>query len=113
MTVRDIRVGGGGAANDHWRQVKADILRRPVSRVQGGDVGLSGAAIAARTALGEYPDLRAAQRALVHTDAVAVPDPVRADAYDALYALFRQAESALAPISQELARTTLGDRGAP
>lgn len=105
--VREIRFGGGGAVNDHWQQVKADVLRRPVCRVHGHDAGLAGAAIAARTALGEYADLEAAQQALVRVDAVACPDPARADAYDALYALFRRAESALAPLSHELAHASV------
>ena len=77
-------------------------MNRTVGVVVGGNEGLIGAAIAAWAALGVYPDLQAAQAALVRIDNRVEPRPARRAAYDALFRLFRQSEAALAPISREL-----------
>jgi xylulokinase len=99
----EIRFGGGGAANLLWCQVKADILARPIAVVEGEEHGLLGAAIVAWTALGRFADLAVAQEALVGDVRTYQPDPERGARYDRLFALFRQSEEALAPISRRLA----------
>lgn len=101
--VRDIRFGGGGAANPIWCQIKADVLGRPVSVVETPEVGLLGAAIIAQTATGRYPTLAAAQEALVRLRKTYLPDATRSADYARLFALYREAEQALAPISARLA----------
>jgi xylulokinase len=101
--VAEIRFGGGGAVNPHWCQVKADILGRPIAVVEGEEHGLLGAAIVAWTALGRFADLAAAQASLVGNVRTYRPDPERGARYDRLFALFRQAEQALAPIGRQLA----------
>ena len=102
--AREIRFGGGGAASQRWRQVKADVLGRDILCPAPGDEGLRGAAIAAWAAVGEYPDLDAAQRALVPSIDPVRPDPARVDSYSRLYQLFCETGLALAPISRQLAR---------
>lgn len=101
--VGEIRFGGGAAANPVWAQIKADICDRPVVVGTAKEPGLLGAAIIAWTGLGRFASLAAAQDALVATRARYEPNPARRDAYDALFALFRRAETALAPISTDLA----------
>ena len=101
--IAELRFGGGGAANPHWCQIKADILGRPVGVVEGEEHGLLGAAIVAWTALGRFPDLAAAQEALVRLARVYQPNPASREPYDRLFGLFRQAEQALAPIGRQLA----------
>jgi xylulokinase len=101
--VAEIRFGGGGARNALWRQIKADVLGRPVVSVAGADHGLAGAAITAWTALGRFPGLATAQRALVKIEERHEPRPEKAAAYDKLYALWRAAGEAVAPLSRELA----------
>ncbi|KUL93122.1 carbohydrate kinase [Bosea sp. WAO] len=101
--VAEIRFGGGGAANPVWSQIKADICGRPVVVGASQEPGLLGAAIIAFTGLGRFASLAAAQAALVTTAARFEPDPDRERAYDALFALYRQSEQALAPVSQALA----------
>lgn len=101
--VAEIRFGGGGAANPVWSQIKADICGRPVVVGASQEPGLLGAAIIAFTGLGRFASLAEAQAALVTTAARFEPDPCRKGAYDALFALYRQSEQALAPVSQALA----------
>ncbi|WP_353182283.1 FGGY-family carbohydrate kinase [Bosea sp. (in: a-proteobacteria)] len=102
-SVGEIRFGGGAAANPVGAQIKADLCGRPVVVGKAREAGLLGAAIIAWTGLGHFPSLAAAQEALAGTDRRYAPDPARQAAYDALYALFRRSEQALAPISAALA----------
>ncbi len=100
--VDEIRFGGGAAANPVWAQVKADICGRPITVGAAKEPGLLGAAIIAWTGLGRFDSLTAAQDALVSIIRRYEPDPARRPAYNALYALYRQSEAALAPISADL-----------
>lgn len=100
--VDEIRFGGGAAANPVWAQVKADICGRPIVVGAAREPGLLGAAIIAWTGLGCFASLDAAQEALVTIIRRYEPDPARRPAYNALYALYRQSEAALAPISAGL-----------
>lgn len=109
LRAREIRIGGGGATSAAWCQIKADILDRPVVAPAVDETGLLGAAVVARTACGTYPTLTAAQAALVRPGRRHVPDPARRVHYDGLYAEFRQAHEALAPVSRRLA-TRAADR---
>ena len=101
--VDNVRMGGGGALNARWRQVKADVLGREVLAGSAREPGLLGAAITAWTALGRYASLADAAAAMARPAHRHAPDPSRRAHYDRLYALFRQAEAAAAPISRALA----------
>lgn len=98
----EIRFGGGAAANPVWSQVKADLCGRPVVVAASKEPGLLGAAIIVFTGLGRFASLAEAQERLVSVARRFEPDPARKPAYDALFALFRRAEDALAPISRDL-----------
>ena len=100
--VREIRFGGGAASNPAWRQVKADVCGRPVVVGASGEPGILGAAAIALSALGHFSSLGEAQERLVRVAARHSPSPERSVAYDRLFALFRQAEDALSPISAGL-----------
>jgi xylulokinase len=98
----EIRFGGGAAANPVWSQIKADLCGRPVTVAASREPGLLGAAIIAFAGRGRFASLAEAQEALVTVSRRFEPDPARKPAYDALFALFRRAEEALAPISRDL-----------
>ncbi len=100
--VVEIRFGGGGAANETWCQVKADITERTIVVGACAEPGLAGCALAARVGLKQYPALAAAQEALVRTARRYPPRPEYADTYRRLYALYRDAETALRPLSHAL-----------
>jgi xylulokinase len=100
--VSEIRFGGGAAANPVWRQVKADICGRPILVGAAGQPGLLGAAILAWTGLGHFASLAEAQDRLVAIAARHEPGASATARYDKLYALFRQSEAALTPVSQAL-----------
>lgn len=98
----EIRIVGGGARDDLWATIKADVLGRPVRRVLTKEATAVGAAMVAGVGVGMFADFAAASVA-VHIDPVAIePDPATkahyADAYGRYLAAFDAVESALAPI---------------
>ena len=111
--ARELRLGGGAAANPVWCQIKADVCGCPVVVGVGREPGILGAAIVAWTGLGRFASLADAQAALVAVAQIYTPDPKRRAAYDRLFALFRRSEAALAPISSELARLQLSPDDLP
>jgi xylulokinase len=97
-----IRAGGGGFASDHWAQLRADVMGRPLMRVQGRDPGAVGAAVMAGAGIGAMADLAAAASALVQTDRTFTPQPDDAARADRRYALWRGMYEALRPINHAL-----------
>ncbi|WP_329438976.1 ribulokinase [Streptomyces sp. NBC_01426] len=90
VPVHEFIVTGGLKKNALLMQIHADVLRRPVSLATSAQGPALGAAIHAAVAAGAHPDVRAAAAAMGRVQRAAyVPDPARADAYDALYAEYR------------------------
>ncbi len=106
--VTQIRFGGGAASSPQWCQVKADICERPVLVGQADQPGILGAAVTAWTALGRHASFAAAQDALATVARRYEPRPAQSGIYRGMYAQFRAAEAALAPVSHALAGTRLG-----
>jgi xylulokinase len=79
-------IGGAMAAYDVWCQAKADVLGAPVRRVVDPHIAAVGAALAAWTALGRYPDLGSAQREAVRIDREF--EPASDGRYESLYRRF-------------------------
>ena len=96
----EVRIVGGGARDDLWAAIKADVLGRPVRRVLTEEATAVGAAMVAGVGIGLFADFTAASVA-VRLDPVAIdPDPeatrAYADAYERYLASFDAVESALA-----------------
>lgn len=91
IPVREFVVAGGLKRNAVLMQIYADVLRRPVTVAVSDQAPALGSAIHAAVAAGAYPDVPTAAGAMGRVDPHAFqPDPARADAYDALYAEYRQ-----------------------
>jgi L-ribulokinase len=90
VPVTEIIVAGGLLKNAFLLQVYSDVLRRPLSVIASDQGPALGSAMHAAVAAGAYPDIRAAAAAMGKVNReVYIPDPARADAYDALYAEYR------------------------
>ncbi|PYC79551.1 ribulokinase [Streptomyces tateyamensis] len=90
VPVSEFVVAGGLKKNALLMQIYADVLRRPVSLAASEQGPALGSAIHAAVAAGAYPDVRTAAAAMGSVERHAyLPDPARADAYDALYAEYR------------------------
>lgn len=91
VPVREFVAAGGLLKNELLMQIYADVLNMPISVITSTQGPALGSAIHAAVAAGAYPDIHAASAAMggVQRDAHR-PDPVRAAAYDAVYAEYRQ-----------------------
>ncbi|MDE2465643.1 MAG: xylulose kinase, partial [Alphaproteobacteria bacterium] len=70
-----IRIVGGGARSRFWTQIFADVLGRPVQRVDAPELcGARGSAMAAAVAAGWYADLQSAA-VMTHEGETMHPDP--------------------------------------
>ena len=98
-----LNCGGGGAASDRWCQIRADVLGRPLHRMQGCDPGALGAAVMAGVGCGAMPDLAEAAGRLVQPDRSFQPDPTAARLADARFALWQQLYQQVRPINAGLA----------
>jgi L-ribulokinase len=91
VPVTEFVVAGGLLKNPALMQCYADVLRMPISVIASDQGPALGSAIHAAVAAGAYPDVRTAGDAMGRVDrAKYVPDDATADAYDALYAEYRQ-----------------------
>ncbi|GAB3422130.1 ribulokinase [Flindersiella endophytica] len=91
VPVDEIIVSGGLLKNTFLMQLYADVTRRPLSVLTSEQGPALGSAIHAAVAAGAYPDVRAASAAMGKVErSVYVPNEQRADAYDALYAEYKE-----------------------
>jgi xylulokinase len=96
----EVRIVGGGARDDLWASIKADVLGRPVRRVLSEEATAVGAAMVAGVGSGMFASFEAASVAVQLDSATIDPDPYAqqryAEAYDRYRAAFDAVESALA-----------------
>jgi sugar (pentulose or hexulose) kinase len=97
-TAGEIRSHGGGARSALWNQVKADVCEMPVVTLQGEDAAVRGDAMLAGVAIGVYPDLAAAGRAMVTPKARFDPNPANRAVYDDAYATYISLFDAVRPL---------------
>ncbi|CAL9369749.1 Ribulokinase [Nocardiopsis dassonvillei] len=91
VPVHDLTIGGGMVRNPFVLQVYADVLGRPLRVVASEHSCAVGAAIHAAVAAGAHPDIHAASAAMGGVrEGTVDPDPVRAAAYDGLFALYTE-----------------------
>lgn len=91
VAVNELYVAGGLIKNPVIMQIYCDVVRMPLHLI-GSDQGPAfGSAMHAAVAAGVHPDIHAAAAAMGSATRDAyVPDPARADAYDALFAHYRR-----------------------
>lgn len=94
---------GGGARSPLWNQIKADVLKRPVTLPAAASGAAMGDAILVAASVGLYPSLVEAVAAMVKTGPTFTPQPENAARYDALYRIYRQLYPTLRPLFHELA----------
>lgn len=80
-----VRLSGGGSQSDEICQITADILGKPVSRVQTYETSSLGAAIAGFLAIGTYKKPEEAVANMVRVKDTFTPNEVNKEKYDYLY----------------------------
>ncbi len=90
-----IRLAGGAARSKVWTQMFADILGFPVETVTSNETGALGCAIAAATAVGEYPSLEEAAKSMSVVGERIEPDARASEAYLRRYELYKKVIASL------------------
>jgi xylulokinase len=99
MRPSDINHSGGGAGSDIWCQIRADILGRPIKRMQTRDAGVLGAALMAGTGVGLFPSLNSAAKSFVKVEKVFEPNPREQARHDQGFAQYQLLYQQLRPFN--------------
>ncbi len=98
IRISSMRVIGGGAKGEIWRQILADIFNTPIERLEFLEEATSlGAAIAGGIGAGIFKDFLVAQK-IVRVKEKICPDNKNREIYDRQYEIFKEAYDALIPI---------------
>jgi sugar (pentulose or hexulose) kinase len=96
--MREIRSTGGGARSRLWLQIKADVLQKPITRVNVEEAACLGAAMLGAVASGYYPSLDEASEAMVRVREHLEPDPANAEIYSQGYSRYIELYDRLEPM---------------
>ena len=95
IKVDSLKATGGGATSPIWLQIKADILRRPITPLITDEAGAAGCAMLAAVTLGKYKNLaEAAEKFVIYGETV-YPDDKFAAIYAEKYEKYKKVRSAL------------------
>ncbi len=90
VPVRSIRLGGGGARSDVWRQIQADAFAHEVETVEAEEGAAYGAAILAGVGAKIWPSVEAACSAVVRVKTRLQPKAANAAVMKASYQAYRR-----------------------
>lgn len=101
VPVESIRLGGGGARSQLWRQVQAGIYGRSVELAAEEEGAAYGAALLAGVGAGAWASVDAACEAAIHIAARVEPDPATVNHMAARYQEYRKLYPAMKGIRFE------------
>ncbi len=104
VTVRSVRVSGGGGKSPFWRQVLADILEKPVVTLETQEGSAYGAALLAMVGTGAYSSVPEVCRSVIRETGSVAPRSEESTVYQDGHSIYRSLYPALKPISQRIAR---------
>jgi xylulokinase len=90
VPVANIRLGGGGARSQLWRQIQADVYGHVVEIVEAEEGAAYGAAILAAVGAGMWPSVDAACQAAVRVASRVTPQPPAVATFNVGYSAFRR-----------------------
>jgi xylulokinase len=102
IPAESIRLGGGGARSDLWRQIQADIYGMSVAIVEAEEGPAFGAALLAGVGSGAWPSVEDACEKSVRVARRVSPDASNASRMNLRYAVYRRMYPALRGIFHEL-----------
>lgn len=101
QTFGTVKLLGGGAKSDTWRQILADVTGLTIERPGNGDASF-GAALVAGVGVGLFADHRDAVARCVTTLDRNEPEAANRALYDELYAIYREATVRLQALDHRL-----------
>jgi xylulokinase len=103
LSLKEIRVVGGGAQSRLWRQIKADVTGLPIALPQTTETTALGAGMLAMAGIGLSGSLEEAASQTVQIVDVLEPNPKSQNRYEDYYQLYRSTYNALLPVFDQLA----------
>ncbi len=100
VPVKSIRLGGGGARSQLWRQIQADVYAHEVERVEAEEGAAYGAAILAGVGAGVWSSVDDACDAVVRVRDRGAPSPTSVATMAKSYVSYRRVYPALKSIYQ-------------
>ena len=97
IKFKKLRATGGGANNQVWMQMKADILNIPITSLHSVEAGGTGAAMMAGVAAGLFKDLRMAAKIMVTENETYFPRKDIHDSYNVFYQKYKNLYVSLKP----------------
>lgn len=94
-----INIGGGGAISDHWCQIRADVLGKPLRRSAAPESAALGAAILAGRSQDAGTPLADVVRRLVHFDRTFEPDLGKSGYYEDRFGKYVELYQSLRPFN--------------
>jgi xylulokinase len=98
VPVRNVRLGGGGARSDLWRQIQADVYEHEVEILAAEEGAAYGAALLAGVGAKWWNSVEDACDAVVQVQQRVKPEPSAADAMKTAYSNYRRLYPALKPL---------------
>ncbi len=98
VPVRNIRLGGGGARSDHWRQIQADVYGHEVEILAAEEGAAYGGALLAGVGAKWWNSVEDACDAVVQVQKRVKPEVAAAKVMNKAYKNYRQLYPALKPI---------------
>jgi xylulokinase len=90
LSIREVRITGGGEKSALWNQIKSDALGVPVVRIERHEGAPLGVALLAGHGVGLFPDLDEAARRWITAGAAVEPDRSLAGHYAARLSRYRR-----------------------
>ncbi len=88
ININEIKITGGGAQNDIWCQIVADIMDAQVIRTVSNEGPAYGAALLAMVGSGTYPNIEEACKKVIKVEKTFQPHPEQVDLYVEKYKQF-------------------------
>jgi xylulokinase len=95
LKIRQIRLSGGGARSEFWRQLQADVYGVPCVTINAEEGPAYGVALLAAVGAGAFGNVAEACRAGITVTRTIRPQPGSARRYGELYAQYRRLYPAL------------------
>jgi xylulokinase len=104
VPIREVRLSGGGARSEFWRQMQADLYGRRVCTINTEEGPAYGVALLAAAGTGRYKGVAEACHAAIRVVNSTDPQAEAKRAYSKSYPMFRKLYQSLKPDFAEIAR---------
>jgi xylulokinase len=95
IPMKEIRVSGGGAKSDLWKQILADVLGKPSCTINAEQGPAFGVALLAAVGDGAFRSIEEACKATIHVVEKVPPKKVAAKIYDRAFPVYQELYQAL------------------